>query len=51
MVRLVLELGARATPDEAARLRCLAVDIRASGAAELLEEAFSLPPAACDQSQ
>lgn len=49
MVALVLELGATATPDEARRLQCVAAEIGASRAAELLERAFSVPLAPCDQ--
>ena len=49
IVKIVLELGARPTPAEARRLQCVAVEIGANGVAELLTQAFSLPPHSCNQ--
>ncbi len=49
MVAIVLELGATPTPAEAMRLQCVAVEVGANGAAELLTQAFSLPPHFCNQ--
>ena len=47
VVRLVLELGAKADADEATRLQCVALEEGADGAAALMGEAFGLAAPSC----
>jgi len=49
MLALALELGARATPDEAVRLQCLAMTVGSSEAAELVGRAFGVATGSCDR--
>ena len=49
MIALALELGARATPDEAERLQCLALAVGSSEAVELVGLAFGVSAGPCDK--
>jgi hypothetical protein len=51
LVQILIELGARPSPDEGRRLLCLAQTGRDEQVAHLLEEAFAIPASACAENQ